>query len=56
MKKDKKANVEVIRSELTHAQEVSLVYSPIPSDVIDRIQTNLKALEETSKSPAKDVR
>ncbi len=43
-----------IRSELTHEQEVLLVHSGPSKEIIERIQENLKYLQERSKASQKD--
>jgi hypothetical protein len=54
MREEEKVQAKVIRSELTHEQEVSLTHSPLSWEVVERIQANLKALDERSKTPRKE--
>jgi len=53
MKNNKKVKEKVIRSELTHEQEVSLTPPELSWDVIKRINDNLKALEKRPKTSMK---
>lgn len=55
MKEEKEVIVaKKIRSEVTHEQEVSLVHSGPSEEIIERIQRNLKSLQEQSKASSKN--
>ena len=51
---EKEIKKEVIRSEMTHAQEVSIIHSAPPEELIERIRNKLIALKERSVNSDKN--